>query len=792
MKLSDILNELEEEERQPAKEEVSTNYKMLFFRYYKRWYWFALGLFICLGIAGAYCYFATPQYWISSKLLLKDEKKGADFREAATITDLLGYGSSSSVENGAEMLMSQNLMIKVFEELDISTAYYVPNGWKRWKEIYGAEVPISVVIHEKNSFIDQEEPEENTLVFYSKNDEEFNLQLPSGSMQTIKFGQTIKNFYGTFSIVKNPAYSPLPNSAVDGSPIAIAFYDPVGAGKYYAEKLKVDIVNKLASVVEVSMLDEHPVKGKQIMNKLIEVYNQEAEIEKNTTALNTIKFIESQLTGLSTELDSIEKQAESYKLQNSITDMTAEAELYLNSATLNRQQLSEFSIQIDVLESIEEYLTRQGDDYEMVPSTLSIQDPTLSGLITQFNQLQRERERMLRTTQPNNPIVLNINQQLTSIRTSILENLRNIKNGLIISRDNLNATDNQIRSRASQAPTIERELLDINRQQGIKQQHYLALVQKREEAILTLAATSVNNSKVIEAPSSTNLPINPNKKLIYAFGLIMGLAIPFGLIYIKDTWQDKIQLKSDVERITSTKILGEISRNKGVDSMIAIAKGKRTMIAEQFRFIRSNLAFTTYNKSTKVIMVTSGMSGEGKTFFSLNLAISLGLVDKKVAVLEFDLRKPAMLSSMGINAPIGLSDYLEEDQYKLDDIIHPLPIAENVSVLGCGKIPENPSELMASEKLVQMLDELSHRFDYVIIDTAPVGLVSDSFFLSELADVTIFMLRYNYSTKAQVKTVEDIRKHKKFKLPLIVLNDAEAEMIYGYGGTSGKKYYHAK
>ncbi len=789
MKLSDILNELEEEERQAPKEETSINYKMIFFRYYNKWYWFALGLFICIGAAAVYCYFATPQYRISSKLLLKDEKKGADFADVASLTDLLGSGSSSSVENGAEILKAQNLMIKVFEELNITNAYFIPNGWKRLKEIYGTEVPITVVIQEKNEFLDPDQLEASKLVFYPRNEEEFDIESTEGVRQTIKYGQVIKNSFGTFSIIKNKAYVPLTLSPLEDTPITIAFYDPVGAGKHFSEKLKVDIVNKLASVVELSILDEHPIKGKNILNKLIDVYNKDAETEKNVTARNTIKFIDDQLLGLSSELDSIEKQAESYKLKNSITDVSAEAQLYLSSTTINRQQLSEFSIQIDVLESIEEYLTKQGNDYEMVPSTLSIQDPTLTGLIAQFNQLQRERERMLRTTQPNNPIVQNINQQLTSLRASIIENLRNIKNGLVISRDNLSATDNQFRSRASQVPTIERELLDINRQQGIKQQHYLALVQKREEALLTLAATSVNNSKVIEPPTPTDLPVNPNKKLIFAFGMIMGLACPFGLIFLKDAWQEKIQLKSDVEKITSTKILGEISRNSGDNGVIAISKGKRTMIAEQFRFIRSNLAFTTYNKSSKIIMVTSGMSGEGKTFFSINLAISMGLVDKKVVALEFDLRKPAMLSALGINATVGLSDYLENDQYNLDDIIHPLGIDQNVSLIGCGKIPDNPAELMTSGKLVQMLETLAERFDYVIIDTAPIGLVSDSFILSELADATIFMLRYNYSTKAQVKTIEDIRKHSKFKLPLIVMNDAQLEMIYGYGATYGKKYY---
>ena len=790
MKLSDLLNEIEEEEKNSPNDH-SINYKMLFFKYLSKWYWFATGVFICLSIAIVYTYLSTPQYLITTKLLLKDEKKGADFTSNAVVSDMLGFGSSSSVENEAEVLKAENLMIKVFKELNIANGYYIQNGKFRYKEIYGTEVPIQVVIHRKNDFYDVED---NSVTIHIKNNNEFELETPEGIKGTYAFGQKLINFYGEFSIIKNPLLINAGDSLetptiINHEPIRVEFYDPAVVGKYYAENLSVDIVNKLASVVLLGLPDAHPQKGKDIMQKLIEVYNQEAENEKNTIARNTITFIDDQLVGLTEELKSIEQEGEKYKLHNSITDVNSEAQLYLSSATVNRQQLSEFSIQIDVLESIESYLKNQGTDYEMVPSTLSIQDPTLTGLIASFNQLQRERERMLRTTQPNNPIVLNINQQLTSLRSSIIENLRNIKNGLIISRDNLQATADQFQNRASQVPTMERELLDISRQQGIKQQHYQYLVQKREEAILTLAATTVSNTKIIDPPTPSEYPVSPKKKLVFAFGLLVGLAVPFGLIYIKDLWQEKIQLKSDVERITSTKILGEISRKKGNEGVVAISKSKRTLIAEQFRFVRSNLAFSTYKQSNKVTMVTSGISGEGKTFFSINLAISQGLVGKKVAVLEFDLRKPAMLSALGMKASVGISDYLENDQITLDDIINPLKFSENVSIFGCGKIPENPAELMMSDRLHQMIEELSERFDHVIIDTAPIGLVSDSFILSEIADTTIFMLRYNYSTKAQVKTIEDIRKNNKFKMPLIVLNDAKLEMTYGYSATYGKNYY---
>ncbi|WP_194774712.1 GumC family protein [Pararhodonellum marinum] len=784
MKISELLKEMEEEESQDSKSEV--NYKMIFFKYLSQWHWFALGLLICLASAFAYGYMTTPEYYISTTLLLKDEKKGADFSSNAVVSDLMGFGSSSSVENEAEFFKSENLMVKVFEELQLTNAYYVPRGFMRWQEVYGDESPIKVVVHKRNEFYNVE----NSSVLIRIIDEHsFELETPAGELSQFNFGQKLSNFFGVFSIVRNPQY-PI---WTDGSPqeVTVVFYDPAGVGKWFAKKLNVEIVNKLASVIEISLLDEHPEKGKVILKKLIEVYEKEAEDDKNTIARNTIAFIDEQLVGLTQDLSKVEQEAERYKLDNQITDVGAEAQLFLSSTTSSRQQLSEFSIQIEVLESIEKYMTQMGSDYEMVPSTLSIQDPTLTGLIENFNQLQRERERMLRTTNPNNPIVINLNQQLTSLRASILENLRNIKDGLVISRNSLQATSNQFQSRASKVPTIERELLDLTRQQGIKQEHYLFLTQKREEAQLTLAATPGGKSKIIDPPTPSDRPVKPNKKLIYAFGLLMGLAVPFGFIYVKDLWQEKIQFKSDVEKLTSTKILGEISRNKKYEGVVAISPKKRSLIAEQFRFIRSNMVFMTYKRPNQVIMVTSGISGEGKTFFSINFAISLGLANKKVVLLEFDLRKPAMLSALEMEPRLGLSEYLNDTdgKYSLDDIIMDSPMSENVKIIGCGELPENPAELMMGEKLVEMIDSLKGKFDHIIIDTAPIGLVSDAFIMSNFADVTVCMVRYNHSTKAQVKTIEDVRKHKKFQHLMIVLNDAALEMTYGYGAKYGASYY---
>jgi tyrosine-protein kinase Etk/Wzc len=409
-------------------------------------------------------------------------------------------------------------------------------------------------------------------------------------------------------------------------------------------------------------------------------------------------------------------------------------------------------------------------------------------LITSFNELQRRREGMLRTTQPNNPIVVDLTQQLTELRGNILENIKNIKNGLIISRNSLTATANQFQSRASKVPTIERELLDITRKQSIKQEHYFLLTQKREEALLTLASSS-SNSKVIDPPSAYEDPVKPKKLLIYLFGMMLGFAAPIGLIYTKDLMDDTVRMKTDVEALTSVHIIGEISHQKQKGEVLSVAKGKKTLIAEQFRFIRSNLATLTSKSNSKVIMVSSGMSGEGKTFFSLNLAASFGLTGKSVALIELDLRKPALLSSLKLKSKYGISDLLSENSIDVSKIFLHKPGLENVTLIGAGQIPESPAELLSNYALLEIIEELKEKFDYIIIDTAPVGLVSDAFMLSEMVDISIFIARCNYTKKAQIRTIEDIRKNNRFKNPLLVLNDAESEMTYGYGPKYAAGYY---
>ncbi len=557
----------------------------------------------------------------------------------------------------------------------------------------------------------------------------------------------------------------------------------------YSGAIEVEVANKMASVLKISLLDPVPQKGQDIINKLIEVYSKEAVFVKNQIAENTIKFIDEQLDIITAELYEIEARAENYKQANQITNVSAATNSYLNNTSSYQSQISSNTIKIDVLKSIEEYLVQQQDNYQMVPSSLTIDDPTFLNLLNKFNELQRERERMLRATQPNNPLVLNINEQLDDLKRSLLENLRQIKNGLEITNRNLQLSNTDISSKAQKVPEIERQLVELNRQQAIKEEHYLYLTKKREESALSLAATTVSNARVIDPATSSNGPVKPNKKLIYAFAFMLGLGIPFGFIFLKDMLNTKVMEKRDIEEHTGVPILGEISHHNNED-ILAISEKVKTPVAEQFRLLRTNLQFASVNQPNKVILVTSSRSGEGKTFFSLNLGVSLSMTDKKVVILEFDLRKPALLKKLKMKNDIGLSDYLSSDKYSVDDLLRTTPLAPGITLIGCGDIPPNPAELMLSRRMNDLIDELKSRFDVILIDSAPVGQVADAFALAPFIDQTLYVVRYNYTTKDQIDFIDDIGRKKKLNNPMIVLNDAKMVMGYGYG--YGYEYADAK
>ena len=746
--------------------------------YSKYWYLFLISILVCLSIGFIYLTISTPKYLISSTLLIQEDKEGEGVLKGTAFSDLAIFNTSKTVDNEIEVLRSKSLLEKVFKTLNLETSYFVDQQFTK-SELYGSSLPIKVIVQKlgSNAF----DKSINISVIDSKS---FKLNDGSGS-HTYKFGQKILNSDYIIRVMPGPAFT-------NSSEVAFQFNNLRNMAESYSNsKLVITPIKIEANTIILSFKDAIPERGVDILTTLIEIYNKRNVEDKNKLALNTINFIDNRLKFLSTDLSTVEQDVEQYKQENRVTDVNADAQQNLQKAGQYDQELASSEIQINVLQSIESYLNAQGSQFELVPSTLGLQDATLVGLITKFNELQLERQRLLRTAEPGNPLVLNINDQLSSLKSNIRENLRNIKRGLQITRNNLMSNSSQFASRIRTAPSIERGLQERNREQGVKESLYHYLLQKREETTLSLSAT-IPTSQVIDPPNYASAPVEPKKSFIYLYSFLLGLIIPALGIYTKNLLNNKVQHINDVESVTNGLILGELCHKPDNETLV-IKKDSRTTISELFRYIRSNLSFANMDNANKVLLITSSMKGEGKTFFSINLAATLSLVDKKVVVLEFDLRKPDLLRSVKLKSQVGITTYINSEKVTIDDIIIPSDISPNLSIIGCGPMPENPAEALMSHRIPELFEELKNRFDYVIIDTSPVGQVADAFTLAPYADASIYLVRFNHTNKYQLNILQDIFENRKLKNPMIVLNDAKKENLkaYGYSGVYDYGYSEA-
>ena len=772
MKKSDILSDLlldgfTDQDTRPM------NFKLIILSYLKYWWLFLLSVILIMGLAFAYLFFATPLYNISSSILIKLDG-GSDFTQNTVYSELEAYESSKLTENEMEILSSYSLMRDAVEELPLDYFFYTEDKYSRKKELYGWEVPVTV----KTLLVKPDEGQypEEVRVTVKLFENHFVMLLPNDKEQKFEYGELIENWYGEFKIDKSDSFS-----GERPELLHIYFMNKDVVAGIYTGRIQVNLSQRFASVFYISLVDAVPNKGKDILNKLIEEYNLQAVKEKNVTASNTIDFINSQLDTLMKELNTIERAIEEYRRSNNISDMGTENSLMVETIKDIEEQLSENKTQMEVLEYLEDYLNGPNSLGIEVATNLSIIDETLTGLVDEFNRLQNDRQRMLRTVQPNNPLVANLEGQLASLKDNIATNIVNMKNGLRIENQNLRDNLGQINSRISNVPEIERGLLELSREQSRKQNQYTYLQTKKEEANLSLATTTVSNARVIDKASSSNAPVKPNKMVILGMAIIVGFIFPFGFIYLKNTLNSKIVHKSQVQDITKSPILSEISNYPNGKELLAISEKRRTPIAEQFRLLRTNLKFVGEGKDEKVLMVTSSISGEGKTFFSLNLGASLSIAKKKVVVLEFDLRKPALLKSVKMKTKLGIADYLSREDVNVEDIILDFNKVEGLSLIGCGNIPEDPAELTLVGKVKDLIDYLKQKFDYVIVDTAPVGAVTDAFNLAPFCDRTLFLVRYNYTRKENLLFMEDIDIKSKLNKVSIVMNDAkESNGYYGY------------
>lgn len=747
------------------------NLRATLFRYLRAWPWFLLSVALLLGGAYAYLLFQQPVYKVQSSILVKDDKKGLDGDNMLKELDL--FAPKKVVENEIEILRSYTLMDRVVESLHLDVQYLRETTFGA-REIYD-EAPVRLLVESPRSELYQQP---------------LALSFPSASTVRLNgrvypLNQSIQTPYGRLRVFTRQPVGP------QTEPLLVQALPRTQVVNGLVKNLKAAPTSKASTVISLSLEDPVPAKGIAILNQLVAEYNRAAIMDKNQVAANTLKFIEDRLGIISGELATVEKDVELYKSAQGITDLSAQAQTFLLSAQQNDTQLNQVDVQLGALKDLERYVTSQSGREGTTPSTLGLGDPILLGLITQVTDLELKRDVLARTTSAQNPALLSLESQIKATKANITENIQTMKAMLTSSRQQYAATNSKLERVMRGIPQKERALLDITRQQAIKNNLYTYLLQKREETAVSFAS-AISDSRTIDAARSSESPVKPVKKIIFlVFGLI-GLMIPVASMAARDAINNRVTRRADVEGSTHVPILGEVTKNKNLDALV-LAPRSRSVIAEQIRTLRTNLQFLRTNAGeSQVLLFTSSISGEGKSFVSLNLGASLAMVGRSTVILEMDLRKPGLRKSVDIHNGAGITNYLIGEA-TLDEVLQPVPGNDNYFIIPSGPLPPNPSELLSGPRLEALFTELRTRFDYVIVDSPPIGLVTDAQLIAPFADATLFLVRHDVTPKNNLRMIETLFQEHRFKKLNIILNAVgEGESYYYSYGYGYSKYYSEK
>lgn len=740
-------------------------------KYLSFWYLFLLSIGLCLTLSFLYIKYTTPIYNIAARLLIDENKGGGLGGSSNSLVNLEGIvGGKSSVDNEAEILQTNDLIERVIKDLQLNITYY-KSGLFRNVEIYKTPFIVQLLDIDGNGL-----PLELKLDIKPGN----KLTLSTGDLEIEGYYDTVFAIpdVGKVKIVRNPLVSNetgLYLFKLESIPSKIA---------QLTASLNISVENKLVSIIDINLTSPIPEKGEDILNRLIYNYVQENLRSKNEVADSTIAFIKRRLLVIGSELNIAEQDIQGFKQKNSLADMTEQGRLLVNTNAQYLDELSKAETQISIIKSLIEYL--KDDDNRVVPSTLLPTDMIFTNIIEKYNSLLLERARILIGLTPTNPVVINLDKQIASAKLDVEANLSSTLQGLLITRSKIEKQMAGAEGLIQKVPEVERNYLQLARQQQIKQELYVFLMQKSEETAISKTA-NLANSRLVDYPRSSALPVTPKRNNVLAIAFVFGLILPIVYIYTKDLLNNKVENKEDITSRTNVSILGEISEFKG-GSNLPVASNPRLAISEQFRALRTNLSFYLNQPDQKTILLTSSMSGEGKSFISINLGLILALSGKRVVVLEMDLRKPRVSSSLGVENKVGITNFIVSKDLQVTDIVKSLDIHKNLFLVSSGPIPPNPAELILSERTNYLLDVLKADFDYVIIDAPPVGIITDAQLLSDYSDLCLYVIRQGYTLKSQIGIVHDLNVKGKMKQLGIIVNGIDSTKGYGYGYEYGYGY----
>lgn len=783
----------EKKEKAGAHSEEQINIQEILFRCIIHWPWFVVSVIVCVALAWGYLRLTTPIYNISATVLIKDEKKGGGANMSSELEKmgLSGFVSSSSnIENEIEVLSSRTLSREVVSSLGLFVTYMDEDKLLR-KELYRTSPVLVSLTPQEADKLPQTMKVEMVLHPAGAMDVRIAVGEKEYRKQVEKLPAVFPTDEGTIAFfANNDTLSPLrPESVTKERHITAYINSPFSVAKGYASSLSIAPTSKATSVVTVSLKNSDTQRGKDYIGKLLEMYNINANNDKNEVAQKTAEFIDERIGIISKELGSTERDLENFKRGAGITDLTSEAQIALTGNAEYEKKRVENQTQINLVMDLERYL--QGTEYEVLPANVGLQDARVAGAIDRYNEMVAERKRLLRTSTESNPTILNLNASIRAMRSNIQSTLDATLQGLEITKADLAREASRYSRRISDAPAQERQFVSIARQQEIKSGLYLMLLQKREENAIVLAAIA-NNAKIIDEAQADGSPVSPKRMMIYLAALVFGIGIPVGIIYLINLTKFKIEGRVDVEKLTSLPVIGDIPLAEEKTDSIAVFENQNNLMSETFRNVRTNLQFMLEN-GKNVILVTSTISGEGKSFISANLAISLSLLGKKVVIVGLDIRKPGLNKVFNIpKKEHGITQFLTNPSANLMDLVQPSDVNKNLFILPGGTVPPNPTELLAREGLEKAIETLKKNFDYVILDTAPVGMVTDTLLIGRVVDLSVYVCRADYTRKVEFTLINELSENNKLPNLCIVINGLDLQKKkYGYYYGYGKygKYY---
>ena len=752
---------------------------------------------ICLIGAWGYLYFQIPVYQVSASIIIKDDKKGGNSGSADL--ENLGLGgvitSAQSIDNEIEVLRSKTILKEVVNSLELYITYYDEDEFPRQEMYKTSPVVVNLTAQEADklsnaALIDMKLASDGGL------DVNLKVGLNEYNKRFDKLPAVFPTNVGTFGFTLRDSLS---NGQVEGQKevrhISAVVSQPFGVAKGYQWALTIAPTSKATSVATVSLINTNIQRGQDFINKLMEMYNRNTNNDKNEVAEKTREFINERIKIIDEELGNTEEKLETFKRNAGLTDISSDAQLAVSGNAEYEKKRVENGTQINLVRDLAKYINNPLNEYEVLPSNIGLTDNGLTTQLERYNELVVERKRLLRTSTENNPMIINLDMSIRAMKANVKAAIDGTLQGLLIVKADLDREASRFSRRISDAPGQERQYVSIARQQEIKAGLYLMLLQKREENAIMLAATA-NNAKIIDEPVAEGGPVSPKPKMIYMIALVLGVGLPVGIIFLTSFTKFKIEGRGDVEKLTRLPIVGDVPLTGEKNGSIAVFENQNNLMSETFRNVRTNLQFMLGN-GQKVILVTSTVSGEGKSFISVNLAISLSLLGKKVVIVGLDIRKPGLNKVFNISRKEqGITQYLSNPEKNLMDLVQASDVSKSLYILPGGTVPPNPTELLARDGLDKAIETLKKNFDYVILDTAPVGMVTDTLLIGRVADLSVYVCRADYTRKAEFTLINELAENNKLPNLCTVINGLDFQKkkygyYYGYG-KYGKYYGYGK